>query len=271
MSRWQSQGRSGKLYVVGIGPGSEELLTLRAVEVIKSSDYVIGHTAYVSRIRHLVRGEIIESGMGKEVERVRIAVKLAKDNVVSLISGGDPSVYGMLPLVVEYIVESGEEVELEAIPGVTALSSASPLLGSPISGDHAVISLSDLLVPWESIERKLRHALQADFVIAIYNPSSRRREGNLVRALQIVVEEKGDVAVGLVRNASREGERVAVLKASELISNPALVDMNTLLVIPSSETRVRNGIMYTPRGYSRKYRLVEGESNERNDSGGRKT
>ena len=267
MSRWQSQGKPGKLYVVGIGPGSQELLTLKAVEVIKSSDYVIGHTSYVSRIRHLVRGEVVESGMGREVERVRMAVELARDNVVSLISGGDPSVYGMLPLVVEYILESGEEVELEVVPGVTALSSASPLLGSPVSGDHAVISLSDLLVPWESIEKKLRHALQADFVIAIYNPSSRRREGNLVRALQIVLEERGDVAVGIVRNASREGEEVAVLKASEIISNPALVDMNTLLIIPSSETRVRDRVMYTPRGYSRKYRLVEGREERQNKAG----
>lgn len=255
----------GKLYVVGIGPGSEDLLTLRAVEVIKRSDYVIGHKTYVGRIRHLVRGEVIESGMGREVERVRLAVELAENSIVSLISGGDPSVYGMLPLVVEYVAESGRNVEIEAIPGVTALSAASPLLGSPISGDHAVISLSDLLIPWEVIEKRLRYSLRADFVIAIYNPSSRKREGNLVRALQIVVEEKGDLPVGVVRNASREGEEVLILKASEIVSNPGLVDMNTLLIIPSSETRVRNGVMYTPRGYSRKYRLVEGGEEGKED------
>ncbi len=255
MSRSQSQG---KLYVVGIGPGSEGLLTLKAVDAIKSSDYVIGHTTYINRIRHLVRGEVIESGMGREVERVKLAVKLAKDNVVSLISGGDPSIYGMLPLVVEYLAESGEEVELEVVPGVTALSTASPLLGSPISGDHAVISLSDLLIPWEVIEKRLRHALQADFVIAIYNPSSRKREGNLIRALRIVIEERGDLPVGVVKNASREGEEVLILNASDIIANPGQVDMNTLLIIPSSETRVKERVMYTPRGYSRKYRLVEG-------------
>jgi precorrin-3B C17-methyltransferase len=251
---------------VGIGPGSQDLLTLKAIEVIKSSDYVIGHTTYVNRIKHLVRGEIIESGMGREVERVKLAVKLARDNVVSLISGGDPSVYGMLPLVVEYIIESGEKVKFEVVPGVTALSSASPLLGSPISGDHAVISLSDLLIPWEVIEKRLRHALQADFVIAIYNPSSRKRAGNLVKALQIVLQEKGDVFIGIVKNATREGEEIRILKATDVMANPELVDMNTLLIIPSSETLVRNGVMYTPRGYSRKYRLVEdGKESDRDD------
>jgi len=245
----------GKLYVVGIGPGDEKLLTLKALKVLKNSDYVLGHKSYVNRIRHLVKGEIIESGMGREVERVKLAVELAESNVVSLVSGGDPSVYGMSSLVAEYIEENKIDIYCEVIPGVTALCAASPLLGSIVSGDHAVISLSDLLTPWETIERRLRCALKGDFVIAIYNPSSKRRRRNLIKALRIISEERGDVFLGIVRNAHRDDEKVLVVKTSELSERPEIVDMHTILFIPNSETVLLNGKMVTPRGYGRKYVL----------------
>ncbi|ADC66401.1 precorrin-3B C17-methyltransferase [Ferroglobus placidus DSM 10642] len=244
----------GKLYIVGIGPGCRELMTLKAKKAIESSDYVIGHKRYVDFVRDLVKGKIIESGMGREVERVRLAVELAKNNVVSLVSGGDPCVYGIAPLVIEYIQSKGVSVDYEIIPGVSALNSASPLLGSPISGDHAVVSLSDLLVPWEIIERRLRKALEGDFVIAIYNPSSRKRKGNLEKAMKIVMEHRGDVFVGVVKNACREGEEVRIMKCSEVISSD-FVDMSTIIFVPNSETVIKNGMMLTPRGYSRKYEV----------------
>ncbi|NOY11826.1 MAG: cobalt-precorrin-3B C(17)-methyltransferase, partial [Archaeoglobi archaeon] len=138
----------GKLYVVGIGPGCEEMLTLRAREVLESSDYVIGHRTYLNFVRHLVRGSIVESGMGREVERVKMAVELASGgHVVSLVSGGDPSIYGLASLVAELVYRNGLDLDYEIVPGISALNSASPLFGSAISGDHAVISLSDLLTP----------------------------------------------------------------------------------------------------------------------------
>ena len=244
----------GKLYIVGIGPGDIELLTIKAVKALKESEYVLGHKTYLERIKSLIEGKkIVESGMGREVERVKLAVKLAEKSIVSLVSGGDPSVYGMLPLVVEYILKKGIDINYEVIPGVTALCAASPLLGSPICGDHVVISLSDLLTPWEKIEKRLLHALKGDFVIAIYNPSSRRRRPNLIRAMEIVLRERGDVAVGIVKNAYREGCEVKVRRVSEIIKNPEIVDMNTILFITNSETLIKGGKVVALRGYSNKY------------------
>ncbi len=239
----------GKLYVVGIGPGDPELLTLKALNALRSSDYILGHKTYIDTIRNLVSGEIIESGMGEEVGRVRKAIELAEDHVVSLVSGGDPSIYGMASLVAEIVYSEGLNVDFEVIPGVTAMCVASPLLGSAISGDVAVVSLSDLLVPWEKIEKRLRYALKGDFVVAVYNPSSRRRMGNLIRAMEIVLEVRGNVPIGKVRNASRRGEEVEITTPEEIMRNPSSVDMHTILFISNSETRIVRGKMITPRGY----------------------
>lgn len=247
----QSQG---KLYVVGIGPGNVELMTLKARKVIEESEYVVGYKTYVERISDLLEGKkVVTTPMRKEVERVEIALNLAREHVVSLISGGDPSVYGILPLVVEYVVENNLDVAIEVVPGVTAVNAASALLGSPISGDHAVVSLSDLLVPWSQIEKRLIYALKGDFVIAIYNPSSRRRKKNLRKALKLIRKFRGDVWVGVVRNAFRDGERVAVKRVSELEEDE--VDMNTILIVGNSESVAARGFMFTPRGYSRKYKI----------------
>ncbi len=258
----RSQDNRGKLYVVGIGPGDPELLTLKALNALKESKYILGHRSYIRMIEGLLselgEKEIIESRMGKELERVRFAVRLAKNNVVSLISGGDPSVYGMYSLVFEYLVRNSISANIEVVPGVTALCASSPLIGSPISGDHAVISLSDLLTPWEVIERRLRSSLEGGFVIVVYNPSSRRRRPNLIKAMKIVLEKRGDVPIGIVKNAWRDGEQAELMRVREIIENPEIVDMNSLLFIPSPETLVRGGKMLTPRGYSLKYNLNEG-------------
>ena len=249
----------GKLYVVGIGPGDPELLTLKALRVLKGSDYVLGHKTYIDMIRGIVEGKIIESRMGEEVDRVKRALELAKYYVVSLVSGGDPSIYGMASLVAEMVYSEGLDVEFEVVPGVTAMCVASPLLGSAISGDVAVISLSDLLVPWDRIEKRLRHALEGDFVVAIYNPSSRRRKGNLVRAMEIVMEVRGNVPIGVVRNATREGEAVVITTPKGIMEDPDLVDMHTILFISNSETRIVDGMMITPRGYRWSSEHMEGK------------
>ncbi|AGK60573.1 precorrin-3 methyltransferase [Archaeoglobus sulfaticallidus PM70-1] len=244
----------GKLYVVGIGPGSTDLLTIKALNALKDSEYILGHKTYIKRIYDLVKDKkVIESGMGREVERVRMAVKLAEESRVSLISGGDPSIYGILPLVIEYVSRNNIDVDVEAIPGVTASCAASSLLGSAISGDHAVISLSDLLIPWKKIEKRLLHALKGDFVVVIYNPSSRRRKSNLIRAMEIIREHRGDAMIGIVKNAYREGEMVLFKRVSEIIQCPEVVDMSTILIVPNSETIIDDGRMISPRGYGNKY------------------
>jgi len=248
----------GKLYVVGIGPGCVDLLTLKAKRVIENSDYVIGHKTYLNLIRNIIKGKVIESEMGREIERVKLAIELAKNSVVCLVSGGDPNIYGIAPLVVEYIYlcnnDNNNIVDFEIVSGVTALSIASILLGSAISGDHAVISLSDLLTPWRIIENRLKKALEGDFVIAIYNPSSRRRRTNLEKALKIIMEYRGDIRIGVVKNACRDGEEVRVMRCGEILSSD-VVDMHTILIIPNSESVVNENVIITPRGYSRKYEL----------------
>lgn len=244
----------GKLYVVGIGPGDPELLTLKAKRVLEESEFVLGHKTYVERIRHMVKGKIIESKMGEEVERVKKAVQLARSHIVSLVSGGDPSIYGMASLVAEYVYSLGLDIDFEVIPGVTALCSASPLLGCAVSGDHAVVSLSDLLTPWEIIEKRLRNALEGDFVVVIYNPSSRKRTDKLVKAMEIVLEIRGNVPIGVVKNATRSGEEVFITYPEDIIRDPSKIDMHTILFVSNSETTILNGRMITPRGYSRKYR-----------------
>ena len=246
----------GKLYIIGIGPGDVELLTIKAINALKESEYVLGHKTYLSMIWSLIEGKkVIESSMGREVERVKIAVELSKNSVVSLVSGGDPSIYGMLPLFLEFLIKNDLDVNYEVIPGVTALCAASPLLGSPVCGDHVVISLSDLLTPWEKIEKRLLHALKGDFVIVIYNPSSRRRKKNLIKAMKTVLEERGNVMVGIVKNAFREKCEISVKKVLEIIEDPEIVDMNTILFVANSETLVNGNMLLTPRGYSNKYDL----------------
>jgi len=243
----------GKLYVVGIGPGSKDLLTLKAYEVLRSADVVIGHKRYVDLLRDLVRGEIVESTMRKELERVKIAVELAMEKVVCLVSGGDPCIYGIASLLEEYLAENGISLNYEIIPGISALNAANSLLGCPVSGDHSVVSLSDNLVSWEKIEQRLRLALRSDVPVVVYNPSSRRRSENLKRAFDIVLSERGDVKVAVVKNAYREGQEILVKKLSEL--NPDDIDMSTILIISSSETISRDRKMLTPRGYSLKYEV----------------
>lgn len=246
----QSQG---KLYVVGIGAG-KELITLKALKAIQDSEFIVGYRRYIEQISELIEGkEVISTGMREEMKRVEIAIELAKEKKVALISGGDPSIYGILPFVYEYILDRAIKIDIEVIPGVSAVNAVSSLLGCPISGDHVVISLSDLLVPWDLIERKLLYALRGDFVIAVYNPSSSAREKNLIKALNIVVAERGDIRIGVVKNAFRHSQSVTVIRATEIIENPELVDMNTTLIIPNSESFIYNNKIFTPRKSRREF------------------
>jgi len=251
MSLSQSQG---KLYIVGIGPGAVEHLTGKAQEALLGSEYVIGNGTYLDQIAGVIKdSKVIRSGMGGEVERAKKAVELAKDHVVSIISGGDANVYGMAGLVFE-VAEKAGDIEIEVIPGVTAISAAASLLGAPLVNDFAVISLSDLLTPMERIEQRLNSAVEADFVIAIYNPKSRNRRENFGKAIEIIRKFRNDeTPVGIVKNATREGETVIATTLGRVMEYNDVIDMSTIVLIGNSESRLWKNRIITPRGYQRKY------------------
>jgi precorrin-3B C17-methyltransferase len=244
----------GKLYIVGIGPGAIEHLTEKAKEALVESEYVIGNSTYLDQIAEVIKNsKLIRSGMGGEVERARKAVELSRDHVVSIVSGGDANVYGMAGLVLE-VAEKAGDTELEIIPGVTALNAAASLLGAPVVSDFAVISLSDLLTPIEIIERRLKSAAEADFVIAIYNPKSRSRKQNMGRAIEIIRKYRNDeTPAGIVKSATRKEETVIVTVLGRIMEYNDVIDMSTIVLIGNSESRLWNNRIITPRGYQRKY------------------
>lgn len=259
-SQSQSQNKHGKLYVVGIGPGSVEHLTIHARDVIQNSDYVIGNGTYLDQIESLLNGqEIIRSSMGKEVDRASRAVELAQSSVVSMVSGGDANIYGMAGLVLEVAENAKQDVEVEIVPGVTAITASASILGSPIVNDFAVISLSDLLTPWDMIEKRLDSVASTDFVISLYNPKSRKRNSNFARAIEIIKQYRdGSVPVGLVKNALRdEKQDYIVTTLDNVLDYEDWVDMRTTVLVGNSESRIwsqsGSNRIITPRGYHRKY------------------
>lgn len=250
----------GKLYIVGIGPGSQGQITGDATKAIRDSEVIIGNAAYLDQIAGLTSGKrVIRSSMGHEVERAREAVGLASRSRVAMVSGGDPGVYGMAGIVLEVVDNMGSSIPVEVIPGVTAATAAAALVGSPLSGDFAVVSLSDLLTPWEVIEHRLRAVVRAGMPLVLYNPRSRTRSANFGRAMKIVLDILPDsTPMALVRHAYREGEQVITLTAGDWETVEEQVDMHTVVIIGSEETRFwRNGNetrgIITPRGYHRKY------------------
>lgn len=245
----------GRLSVVGIGPGSPLDMTLRARNAIILSDTIVGYTTYVKLLGALLEGrQVISTGMMKEADRCREAVRLASEGrSVALISSGDAGIYGMAGLVIELIEdgwadESMLPFEFEVVPGVPAVCSSAATLGAPLMHDFAVVSLSDLLTPWELIARRLDAAASADFVIALYNPRSKGRPDLLEQARGIIMKHRpGATPVGIVKDSRRDGEMVII---STLADMPASeVDMTTMVIVGNSQTRRSLGYMLTPRGY----------------------
>lgn len=237
-----------KLYVVGIGPGAAEQMTVRALRVLENCDVIAGYGVYVDLVKPILKDkEYLVTPMKKEAERCRMAIECAMTGKsVAMISSGDAGVYGMAGLI--YELAQGKELEIEVIPGVTAALSGGAVLGAPLTHDFAVISLSDLLTPWEKIEKRLDHAAQADLSMAIYNPSSVRRADYLQKACRIVMRHQSPETVcGVVKNIGREGEAMQVMSLKELAEYPA--DMFTTVFIGNSQTKVIDGRMITPRGY----------------------
>lgn len=238
-----------KLYVVGLGPGDEQNMTGRALAALEESEVIVGYTAYVDLIRaRYPEKAFLATAMRGEVERCRMALEAAcGGRTVAVVSSGDAGVYGMAGLVYE-LAQGYDPIDIEVVPGVTAACSGAALLGAPLIHDFAVISLSDLLTPWELIERRLDAAGRADFCICLYNPASRRRADYLRRACDILLRSRApETVAGLVRNAGRAGESARVLTLGEL--REAQADMFMTVFIGNSQTKKLNGGMVTPRGY----------------------
>ena len=238
-----------RLYVIGMGPGGAEQLTPQALRALEDSRVVCGYTTYMDLAREFLEGkELVTTPMTRELERCRIALERAEaGETTAMICSGDAGVYGMAGPILQ-MAEEFPEVEIEVVPGITAALSGAAALGAPLMHDFAVISLSDLLTPWEKIEKRLTAAAQADFVICLYNPSSRRRRDHLRMACDIVLAHRGPETVcGWVRNAGRAQEEHQVLTLGEL--QEAQVDMFTTVFIGSAATRRIGDRMVTPRGY----------------------
>jgi len=238
-----------KIYVVGIGPGDEKYITPQAKEAILESDVIVGYNLYVDLIRHLVgEKEVVSNGMKREVERCKAAVEISKQGkIVSMVCSGDAGVYGMAGIMHE-VAKDDKEIEIIVIPGITAACSAAAVLGAPLIHDFAIVSLSDLLTPWEKIEKRLLLASEADFVICIYNPQSKNRRGYLERAINIMRKHKApDTPCGYVKNIGRVGEIAKVSTLQELKHQD--VDMFTTVIIGNSQTVITGNKLVTPRGY----------------------
>lgn len=238
-----------KLYVVGIGCGSRNGMTIEADEVLQKCDIIIGYTVYIEQIKRFYPDkECLSTGMRQESERVELALRLAGEGQnIALVCSGDSQVYGMAGLAIEMSVKF-PKVEVEVVAGVTAAISGGSVLGSPMTHDFAVISLSDLLTPMEKIEKRLRCAAEGDFAIALYNPSSKKRVDHLQKACDIILEYRSpDTVCGIVRNIGRDGQESRIIKLSEL--RDTQVDMFTTVFIGNSETRIIGRKMVTPRGY----------------------
>ncbi len=238
-----------KLYVVGIGSGNENGLTYEARNILEEAEVIVGYTVYADLVKSFLPGkEYFTSGMKQEKERCQMAVDMAlAGRRVAVICSGDSGVYGMASLLHELTADY-DDIEVCAVAGVTAALSGGALVGAPLGHDFAVISLSDLLTPWEKIEKRIECAAEADFAICIYNPSSKKRADYLRKACGIILNHRDTKTVcAAAKNIGREGEEYTVMTLSELKNYHA--DMFTTVFIGNSQTKKIKGKMITPRGY----------------------
>jgi precorrin-3B C17-methyltransferase len=251
----------GKIIIAGIGPGSKEDITPAVLEAVQRADVIVGYKYYFQFIEPYVKEgcDCIDTGMKKERERAEQAFELAEQGkTVVVISSGDAGIYGMAPLVYEMAKERASDVEISVLPGISAFQKAASLLGVPIGHDMCIISLSDLMTPWEVIERRIKAAASGDFVTAIYNPKSHGRYWQLYRLQELFLKERSsDTPVGYVRQAGREEQEVKVTTLAQF--DPEDVDMFTVILIGNSQSYITDGKIITPRGY---YREQQEDSNK---------
>jgi len=255
-----AEKKQGSLVIVGLGPGKREYMTARALKAVASADYILGHSSYLEPLEPLLKGKnVISSSMGKEVDRAKHAIDLARSHAVAIVSGGDAGVYGMASIVLEVLEHSGDLLDVEVIPGVTAANAAASRAGSPLSGDFAVISLSDLLTPLDVIEKRLDAFFSVGIPVVLYNPKSKGRPHNFALAVEHARKYlAGTTPVAIVRNALRDDEETIITTLGGIEASVEKIDMHTTVIIGGSESRIWRmgddvkGII-TPRGYHRKY------------------
>ena len=239
-----------KVTVIGLGPGGGADLTGRARAALETCDLLVGYTAYIDLVKEdFPDKETLSTGMRREVDRCRAAVEAAlTGKSVAVVCSGDSGVYGMAGLVYE-VAQEYDPIDIEVVPGITAACGGAAVLGAPLTHDFAVVSLSDLLTPWEKIEARLTAAARADFVLCLYNPASKSRPDYLRRACDILLAagKSPDTVCGTVRNIGRAGEEARILTLGRL--RDTQVDMFTTVFVGNSQTKVLGGKMVTPRGY----------------------
>ena len=255
---------TGKLYIVGVGPGHHDHMTFKAKQVIDESDTIVGYETYVNLVQDLIEGKTIHRyAMTQEVERARQCIDLAKSGkIVSLVSSGDPGIYGMAGLIYETLAESDWDpkngLQVEIIPGISALNSCASIIGSPLMTDFAVVSMSDLLVPWEIIIKRVEAAAQGDFVIVIYNPASKKRIHQLEDARKILLKyRKSTTPVAIIKGAFRDSETIVMTNLEDLPNHSDQLGMISTVIIGNSSTYTYKDLMINPRGYKSKYNLEE--------------
>lgn len=253
---------TGKLYIVGIGPGSHDHMTFRARRAIEESDTIVGYETYVNLVGGLIGGkEVHRYAMTQEVERARQCIDLARSGrTVSLVSSGDPGIYGMAGLIYETLATDGwsprDGLPVEVIPGISALNSCASIIGSPLMADFAVLSMSDLLVPWEIITKRVDAAARGDFVMVIYNPSSKKRIRQLQDARRIILRHRRpSTPVAIIKGAFRESESVILTDLENMESHSDRLGMISTVIIGNSSTYTYRDLMINPRGYESKYNL----------------
>ncbi len=257
----------GKILLVGFGPGSESHMSVRALQAIEEADVVIGYSTYIRLVKNLLEGkEVIRKGMTEEIDRCLQAYEQARQGkVVALISSGDIGIYGMAGPTYEVLLQSGwtpdSDIEVEIVPGSTALSASASLVGAPLTHDFCSISLSDLLTPWPVIAKRLDAAGRSDFVVALYNPKSGRRTGQIEEAQRILLQyRKADTPVAIVKSAFRDLQEIQMVRLDEM--KDCKIGMLTTVLIGNSSTFMQEGLMITPRGYSNKYDGITGATLE---------
>lgn len=269
--------KTGKILLVGIGPGSHEHMTFRARQAIEEADVVIGYSTYIKLVKDLLDGkEVIKKGMTEELDRSIEAFEHAKQGkVVAMVSSGDIGVYGMAGPTYELLLESGwtpdDPIQVEVVPGSTALSSCASLVGAPLTHDFCSISLSDLLTPWPVIAKRLESAARGDFVVALYNPKSGRRTQHIVEAQNILLRHRSpDTPVAIVKSGYRSLQNIQMVRLAEMADCD--IGMLTTVLIGNSSSFCRENLLITPRGYRNKYQedgsTLDGEQSGRSLSMG---
>jgi precorrin-3B C17-methyltransferase len=257
--------RKGKLFIVGIGPGHHEHMTFRAKQVIEESEIIVGYDTYVSLVEDLIAGkEVYRYAMTQEVDRANQAIHFAENGkIVSLVSSGDPGIYGMAGLIYEILADKGwnkeNGISIECVPGISSLNSCAALVGSPLMTDFAVVSMSDLLVPWEIIMKRVEAAALGDYVTVIYNPASKKRVHQLSDTRNIFLKyREPSTPVAIVKGAYRESQSVAMTTLDKMLEHQDMLGMITTVIVGNSSTFNYSGMMINPRGYRSKYELIKG-------------